>query len=88
MHLAETARLKDGSSARVTLAVALVSALTGQVARVDVAMSGELTLAGTVEPVGGIPEKVLGACQEPMTAVLLPVANAADVAEGFGDVVA
>ena len=52
VHLAEAAKLKDGPSAGVPLAVALVSALTGQVARVDVAMTGELTLAGTVEPVG------------------------------------
>ena len=50
-----------------TLAVALVSALTGQVARVDVAMTGELTLAGTVEPVGGITAKVLGACRARVT---------------------
>lgn len=47
VHLAEAAKLKDGPSAGVTLAVALVSALTGRVARVDVAMTGELTLAGT-----------------------------------------
>ena len=63
VHLAEAARWKDGPSAGVTLAVALVSALTGQPVRGDAAMSGELTLAGTVEPVGGILEKVLGACR-------------------------
>ena len=85
MHLAEAAKLEDGPSAGVTLAVAMVSALTGQVARADVAMTGELTLAGTVEPVGGITAKVLGACRARMTTVLLPSANAADVAESFGD---
>ena len=54
-------------------------------ARGDVAMSGELTLAGTIEPVGGIREKVLGACRAGMTAVVLPRGNEADIAESFGD---
>ena len=58
VHLAEAARGKDGSSAGVTLAVALVSALTGRSVRGDVAMTGELTLAGAVQPVAGIREKV------------------------------
>lgn len=73
VHLAEAAKLKDGPSGGVTLAVALVSALTGRMARVDVAMTGEFTLAGTVESVGGITAKVLGACRARMTTVLLPV---------------
>ena len=85
VHLAEAARSKDGASAGVALAVALVSALTGRPARADVAMSGELTLAGTVEPVVGIREKVLGACRARMTAVVLPRGNEADIAESFGD---
>ena len=85
VHLAEAARSKDGASAGVALAVALVSALTGQASPTDVAMSGELTLAGTVEPVGGIREKVLGACRARMTAVVLPSGNEADIAESFGD---
>ena len=85
VHLAEAARSKDGASAGVALAVALVSALTGQASPADVAMSGELTLAGTVEPVGGIREKVLGACRARMTAVVLPRGNEADIAESFGD---
>ena len=85
VHLAEAARLKDGPSAGVALAVALVSALTGRAAPADVAMSGELTLAGTVEPVGGIREKVLGACRARMTAVVLPPGNEADIAESCGD---
>ena len=46
-------------------------------------MTGELTLGGTVEPVGGIREKVLGACRARMAAVVLPVANEADIAESF-----
>ena len=85
VHLAEAARSKDGASAGVALAVVLVSALTGRPAPADVAMSGELTLAGTVARVGGIREKVLGACRARMTAVVLPPGNEADIAESFGD---
>ncbi len=85
VHLAEAARWKDGPSAGVAVAVALVSALTGQPVRGDVATSGELTLAGTVEPVGGVRQKVLGACRARMAAVILPSANEADIAENFGD---
>jgi len=47
-------------------------------------MTGELTLARTVEPVGGIREKVLGACRARMAAAVLPVANESDIAESFG----
>ena len=85
VHLAEASRWKDGASAGVTLAAALVSVLTGKPTRRDVAMSGELTLAGTVERVAGIREKVLGACRAGMAAVVLPSANEADVADSFGD---
>ena len=85
MHLPEAARWKDGPSAGVALAAALVSALTGEPVRGGVAMTGELTLAGRVEAVGGIREKVLGACRARMAAVILPAANEAEVAESFGD---
>ncbi len=85
VHLAEAARSKDGASAGVTLAVALVSALAGRPARGDVAISGELTLSGRVAPVAGIREKVLGAGRAGMTAVVLPAANEPDVAESFAD---
>ena len=84
-HLAEASRGKDGPSAGVTVAVAVVSALSGQPVRGDVAMTGELTLAGRVEPVAGIREKVLAASRSGMTAVLLPAANAPDVVDSFGD---
>ena len=85
VHLAEASRGKDGPSAGVTVAVAVVSALSGQPVRGDVAMTGELTLAGRVEPVAGIREKVLAASRSGMTAVLLPAANAPDVVDSFGD---
>ena len=85
VHLAEAARSKDGPSAGVALAVALVSALTGEPVQADVAMTGELTLAGTVEPVAGIRKKTLAACRARMATVILPVANEADITESFGD---
>ena len=84
VHLADAARGKDGASAGVTFAVAVVSALSGQPVRGDVAMTGELTLAGRVERVAGIRQKVLAAARSGMTAVLLPAANEADVVESFG----
>ena len=86
VHLADASRGKDGSSAGVTVAVAVVSALSGQPVRGDVAMTGELTLAGRVEPVAGIREKVLAASSRSgMTAVALPAANAPDVVDSFGN---
>lgn len=85
MHLAAAARSRDGASAGVVLAVALVSVLTGKPVRRDVAMSGELTLAGTVERVAGTRERVLGAARAGLAAVVLPSANEADIVESFGD---
>ena len=85
VHVDDAGHSKDGPSAGVTFAAALVSALAGQPGRGDVAMTGELTLAGTVEPVASIREKVLAACRAGMTAVILPAANKADVTDIFGD---
>ncbi len=85
VHVGEAARSKDGPSAGVAIAAAVVSALAGRPVRGDVAMTGELTLAGMVEPVAGIREKTLAACRARMAAVILPAANAADVVESFGD---
>ena len=83
VHLPRAGRSKNGASAGVTLAVAVVSALTGRPVRGDVAMTGELTLGGQVEPVAGIREKVLAACRSGMATVVLPAANEADVGESF-----
>ena len=83
VHLPDAARSKDGASAGVTLAAAIVSTLTGQPVRGDVAMTGELTLGGQVEPVAGIREKVLAACRAGMATVVLPASNEADVGESF-----
>ena len=85
VHLPRAGRSKDGASAGVTVAAAIVSALTGRPVRRDVAMTGELTLGGQVEPVAGIREKVLAACRSGMATVVLPAANAPDVVDSFGD---
>ena len=71
-------------SAEVTIAVALVSALTGRAVRGGVAMTGELTLSGALAPVGGIRSKVLAACRVGMAGVILPQANRQDVNESRG----
>jgi ATP-dependent Lon protease len=72
---------KDGPSAGVAMAAALVSALTGRPVRHDVAMSGEITLRGRVLIVGGVKEKVLGAHRGKMTEVFLPARNLRDLGE-------
>ena len=74
VHADDAGQSKEGPSAGVTFAAALVFALAGQPVRDDVAMTGELTLAGTVEP-ASIRERVLAACRAGMAAVILPVAN-------------
>jgi ATP-dependent Lon protease len=72
---------KDGPSAGVAMAAALVSALTGRSVRHNVAMSGEVTLRGRVLPVGGIKEKVLGAHRGKIEEVFLPARNLRDLSE-------
>jgi len=79
IHIPEGAVPKDGPSAGVTMATALVSALTSRSVRNDIAMTGELTLGGRVLPVGGLREKLLAAKEAGVTTVVIPADNEKDL---------
>ena len=81
IHIPEGAVPKDGPSAGITMATAILSAITGRKVRADVAMTGEITLRGRVLPVGGLKEKLLAAKNAGIRTVIVPKENEPDIRE-------
>ena len=81
VHFPEGAVPKDGPSAGIAIATAMLSALTGRAVRHDVAMTGEVTLRGRVLPIGGLREKSMAAYKNGIKTVIIPAANEPDLAE-------
>jgi ATP-dependent Lon protease len=81
VHVPEGATPKDGPSAGVAMAVAMISVLTGVPVRKEVAMTGEITLRGRILPIGGLKEKLLAALRSGIKTVLIPAENEKDLAD-------
>jgi ATP-dependent Lon protease len=81
IHVAQGAVPKDGPSAGISMALAMVSALTNTPTRSDVALTGEITLRGNVLPIGGLPEKLMAARRSGIELVLVPEENRSHVKE-------
>lgn len=81
IHVPEGATPKDGPSAGITMATAILSAVTEKKVRADIAMTGEVTLRGRVLPIGGLKEKILAGKQAKLKTILVPVDNRKDIEE-------
>ncbi|HTP78840.1 MAG TPA: endopeptidase La [Bacteroidota bacterium] len=81
IHLPEGAIPKDGPSAGITMAMAIISAASGRAARDGIAMTGEITLRGNILPIGGLTEKLLAAQRSGIKTVLIPDDNVKDLSE-------
>ncbi len=86
IHVPAGAIPKDGPSAGITMATALVSAISGRKVRSDVSMTGELTLTGRVLPIGGVKEKILGAVRAGIREIIVPADNEGDLEDIHADI--